>query len=694
MTDSNLKNALPAGTVLHLYTVKSVLGHGGFGIVYKAHHEVLGFVAIKEYLPAEIAVRESTYVHPLSDNSKGNFDEGLERFVEEAKRLVNFNHPNIIRCRDFFRANGTAYLVMDFEEGLPLSDLLAMREERNSPLTEEEILRVTLPLLEGLKTVHKKGVLHRDIKPGNVFVRRESEQPVLLDFGAAKHNFADFTKSRAPYSPGYAAVEQVEDDGKLGPWTDVHGMGGVLYRIISGSHPPKVESRMLAVQRNRPNPLVPAVELGAGRYSAEFLRAIDKAMELMESDRFQSADELAKALSGGHAGVKPPPEPEPQAIPEPEQQAPTPEPKPEAVREPAPIPIREADAQKSKVVKVLGLLGLAASLVFAVFIFGDFGRSPTPDLSGNGQTPGQTIPSDNTTPPDTDDSSSDGQSSSGGPQFGTSFVAIPAGSFLMGDNTGDGEKRARPTRNVQISGFSLAAQEVSKAQFQQFVSDTGYRTSAETNAGGSSGCHVMDLNGNPKWAFRPNANWTDPGFNQGDNHPVVCVSHNDAIAYINWLNIQTGESFRLPSEAEWEYALRDGSSGSYAFGSTLAASCRAGNVADNTALSNGNVWANRADCLDNVAEGTAERGSFNANSYGLQDMVGNTSEWVEDCWHDSFVNAPSNGNAWLENSDCQYRVLRGSSWNGDPARVAQSAYRSGANNTYRSSKFGFRLARD
>ena len=238
-----LKIALPIGVVLHHYRLEAVLGHGGFGIVYKGRHEDLGAeVAIKEYLPAGIAVRDATAVQPLSSHARGDYEEGLRRFMEEAKRLLQFNQPNLVRCRDFFRANGTAYLVMDFEDGLSLAELLRQREAAQDPFDEDDLRRIILPLLDGLAVVHEHAVLHRDIKPANIFIRRATEQPVLIDFGAAKQDYSQHSKSAWSHTDGYAPIEQVEEAGQLGPWTDIYAIGATMWRIIAGANPPKAES--------------------------------------------------------------------------------------------------------------------------------------------------------------------------------------------------------------------------------------------------------------------------------------------------------------------------------------------------------------------------------------------------------------------------------------------------------------------
>ena len=306
MADSP-KNALPVGHVVDKYRIEGVLGSGGFGIVYRGQHQELGLeVAIKEYLPLEMAVRDGTEVQPISSKSRGGFDEGMRRFLEEAKRLVQFNHPNVVRCRDFFRANGTAYLVMDFEDGLPLSELLQRREDQGNPLSGDEIKRIILPLLDGLAVVHAHDVLHRDIKPSNIFIRRSTEEPVLIDFGAAKQGFSEHSKSVWAYTQGYAPPEQIEQDGELGPWTDIYAVGAVMWRIVVGDNPPKAEDRAIAQARGNPDPMTPAAKLGEDRYPPAMLQAIDKCMSLREKDRHQSAEHLNRALlqTGRHPSLQ------------------------------------------------------------------------------------------------------------------------------------------------------------------------------------------------------------------------------------------------------------------------------------------------------------------------------------------------------------------------------------------------------
>ncbi len=285
-------DGLPTGTVLREYVIEEAIGQGGYGVVYRARHRYLGrVVALKEYFPTTVAIRMAGIVRPRNRSVTADYEEGLRRFMEEARRLEQFrSHAGVVTCLGFVEERGTAYLAMEYEDGLPLSELLAKREAAASPLSEGELLKLAEQLLESLSAVHEAGVLHRDIKPSNILVRKSDERPVLIDFGAAKTDFARHTKSNAPQTLGYAAIEQVEEDGKLGPWTDLYGLGAVLWRIVAGGHRPGqrlvpvgASSRMFAKYRGQDDPQPLARELGAGRFSSGVLDVIDKCLQLLRN---------------------------------------------------------------------------------------------------------------------------------------------------------------------------------------------------------------------------------------------------------------------------------------------------------------------------------------------------------------------------------------------------------------------------
>jgi serine/threonine protein kinase len=273
------RNALPQGFKLFEYEIQSVLGKpGGFGITYLATDTHLRqSVAIKEYLPSDFAIREGrSTVYVKSSSYDESFQWGLKCFIEEAQVLAKFNHHNIIRVSRFFELNGTAYMVMEYQKGQSLTAFL----KQQRVLTEEELKTVVIPLLEGLEEIHHAGVLHRDIKPNNIYLR-DDNTPVLLDFGSARFAIGQKTRSvTSIVTPGYAPLEQYDNEIKdQGPWTDIYALGAVMYNAITGEAPPAATRRVMK------DPMRPAVKIGAGRYSRSLLLAIDWALQLSEEDR-------------------------------------------------------------------------------------------------------------------------------------------------------------------------------------------------------------------------------------------------------------------------------------------------------------------------------------------------------------------------------------------------------------------------
>jgi serine/threonine protein kinase/peptidoglycan hydrolase-like protein with peptidoglycan-binding domain len=288
--------ALPPGYHLEQYRINGVLGQGGFGITYVAHDRQLGrLVAIKEYLPSDLAARaDSSIVGPRSTSMKADYTWGLERFLNEARTLARFRHPNIVQVLTFFQANGTAYIVMAYEDGRSLDVYLA---ERGGTLPNQELLRLTMPLLDGLEAVHREGFLHRDIKPSNIFVRANAS-PMLIDFGTARQVVGSRSHSIASIlTPGYAPFEQYTVGGNQGSWSDIYGLGAVLYRCVSGRLPPDASSRMEAWATGEPDPLEPAVTVGQGRYPTSVLKAIDWALAVLARERPQSVAEFREAIT-------------------------------------------------------------------------------------------------------------------------------------------------------------------------------------------------------------------------------------------------------------------------------------------------------------------------------------------------------------------------------------------------------------
>jgi hypothetical protein len=297
--DTIHRNALPLSSKLLEYRLESVLGAGAFGITYLGWDTHLEkHVAIKEYLPTELAVRAlDGSVVPVNTEHDYNYQWGLERFIQEARTLARFSHPNIVRVNRYFESNATGYMVMDYEKGESLAQLL-----KRTPRPDEARLRaILLPLLDGLQAVHEAGFLHRDIKPTNVFIR-ENGVPVLLDFGAARQAIGGATKSlTSVLTPGYAPLEQYSSDGHQGPWTDIYALAGVLYRAIVNENPPDAVGRMR-------DDIVPGKLAGMrGQVGGPLLDAAGWALTLDEKRRPQSVSEWKRVLSGAAAVPQSPP---------------------------------------------------------------------------------------------------------------------------------------------------------------------------------------------------------------------------------------------------------------------------------------------------------------------------------------------------------------------------------------------------
>ena len=291
MTTPDHRLALPQGTRVQDFEFHRVLGHGGFGITYLGWNIALDIpVAIKEYLPADLAMREQDMsVLPKSSGDEADFHWGLDRFLDEARVMARFKHPNIVQVQHFFQAHGTAYIVMEYVEGETLSDFLKQR----GTLTERELKNILLPLLAGLIEVHEAGILHRDIKPGNILLRAADGSPVLVDFGAARQAVGVRSRSvTAVLTPGYAPIEQYSSRGHQGPWTDIYALGGVCYQALTGKVPDE------AMDRIRQDPMISITEAAKGKATDSFLCAIDWSLRVEEADRPQGVRVWRSALLG------------------------------------------------------------------------------------------------------------------------------------------------------------------------------------------------------------------------------------------------------------------------------------------------------------------------------------------------------------------------------------------------------------
>ena len=277
------------------YTIEKVLGYGGFGITYLASDSYLGgSVAIKEYFPRSLACRGEESELVTNENSNDDFQWGLEKFLLEARTLNCFSHFNIMRVRRLFKENNTAYIVMDYEEGETIDSFYF--EKKHKP-NEDEIKGLLIQIFDGLEEIHRRGFIHRDIKPQNIFIRKDFS-PVLIDFGSSHQDLAEKKQLTPVITHGYSPIEQYNSDPSgQGPWTDIYSLGATVYKIMTGNAPPRAGDRLNAVIQ-RHDSIEPLDEKMYGHYSENFRQSIHRALELFSKDRYQNLTEWRQTLFG------------------------------------------------------------------------------------------------------------------------------------------------------------------------------------------------------------------------------------------------------------------------------------------------------------------------------------------------------------------------------------------------------------
>lgn len=300
--------ALAPGHEILWYTIDRVLGQGGFGITYLAHDRNLDrAVAIKEYLPTSFAYRDQNHtVKPITSDHGDNFTWGLSSFLKEAQTLARFSHPNIVRVQSVFEENSTAYMVMEYEHGQELATIYKGGEQLEQPFFEQ----IFLPIMDGLKEIHKFDFIHRDIKPANIYIR-EDGSPVLIDFGSARQTTTQQTSEiTALVSQGYTPLEQYSPNyGDQGPWTDIYALAATIYEGIVGRKPDESLSRSACLMRSKPDLLA---QLDAGVYpgfSQRFLNAVFAGLKLEPEGRPQSLEDWYEIYQHGSDLFDPRPAP-------------------------------------------------------------------------------------------------------------------------------------------------------------------------------------------------------------------------------------------------------------------------------------------------------------------------------------------------------------------------------------------------
>jgi serine/threonine protein kinase len=286
-------SALPENTILENYRVSRPIASGGFSIVYLAYDEYGAPVAIKEYLPAGLSLRGRGEIVPTITPEHTNlFRYGMKCFFEEGRALAKISHPNVVRVVNFFRANETVYMVMQYERGRTLQEHIV---QRKGEIKENFIRHVFVQLMNGLREVHTNKLLHLDLKPANIYIRNDGI-PLLLDFGAARQTLlSDAPRLNPMYTPGFAAPEQYKNREELGPWTDIYSIGATMFACLSGMAPQAADQRL---EKDRMQPVVKTFK---AKYSRELLEIIDWCLEMDHLKRPQSVFSLQKAIVDNRA---------------------------------------------------------------------------------------------------------------------------------------------------------------------------------------------------------------------------------------------------------------------------------------------------------------------------------------------------------------------------------------------------------
>ncbi|MBC7944269.1 MAG: DUF4384 domain-containing protein [Burkholderiales bacterium] len=284
-------NALGVGSRVGEFEIAGVIGEGGFGIIYLAYdHSLHRNIALKEYMPSALAARAGdTTVHVRSERDAETFAVGMHSFINEARLLAHFDHPSLVKVYRFWEANGTAYMAMPFYEGATLKKTLS---GFNGPPPEAWLKTLLSQLLEALAVIHREQCFHRDIAPDNILILKNG-RALLLDFGAARRVIGDRTQALTVIlKPGYAPIEQYAEvpSMKQGAWTDIYALASVMYFAINGKLPVPSVARMIS------DPLIPLAESATGKYSARFLRGIDKALAVKPEQRPQNVGEFSALL--------------------------------------------------------------------------------------------------------------------------------------------------------------------------------------------------------------------------------------------------------------------------------------------------------------------------------------------------------------------------------------------------------------
>ncbi|MBD2361524.1 SUMF1/EgtB/PvdO family nonheme iron enzyme [Anabaena minutissima FACHB-250] len=613
---SNFSNLL-----VNRYRVLNLLGEGGFGKTYAAQ-DITRFddpCVIKQFFPQV--------------QGTAALAKAAELFKQEAKRLYELgeNHSQIPRLMAYFEQGSSLYLVQEFIQGQTL-----LAELRQQTFTEENIRQVLADLLPVMQFIHDRNVIHRDIKPENIMHRQSDGKLVLIDFGGAKQVTQTSLARQATgiFTVGYAPSEQMS--GFASPASDLYALGATCARLLT---------QCLAGQDASGN----LFDRLYDAYNAQWLwrdisqekgisvsdnlgQILDKLLKHLPRERYQSAAEVLQDLNNYPTQVAPtilsvPQPPSPSVNPLSQQQLIPVKPVPK----PLSPPVKPVSQQPSTPVQSSRTNnGLPLKIFkFDVFTVDERGK----EISRQSQSANFFL-------------------EDLGNGIILEMVSIPGGSFLMGSPHDKADNNEHPQHQVTIQPFLMGKFPITQAQWQAVAALPQVKQSL-----------------NPQ-----------PSTFKGADRPIETVSWQDAQEFCARLSQKIGRKYRLPSEAEWEYACRAGTTTPFHFGETIT-----------TDLANYKGIETYAFApKGRFRQQTTPVNSFPPNTFGLYDMHGNVYEWCQDYLHKNYQGAPTDGSAWLTAGNQSFRLLRGGSWLYAPA-LSRSSYRGSGVPNYRSNCIGFRV---
>lgn len=309
LSDAETDDLAPGHSLLYgQYTIERHMIDGGFGMTYLARDSLDRKVVIKECFPSSVCRRINGEVRPRKPTYQEQYQNVIRNFLREALRLAKFDHPNIVKVHQVFQENNTAYIAMDYVDGM---DLLSMLDIDPGRLTDTRIDQMLRDTLKALDHVHDFGMLHRDISPDNLLLDA-NDKLTLIDFGAAREDAARQTRALSTVmsvKDGYSPHEFYYTDGKQRPSSDIYSVGATFYHLITGFAPPNCQKRVAALTAQNADPYKPLAE-GNWSFDKSFLSTIDRALSLAQADRFQSVGEWIDALDNPQAHALPSPMPE------------------------------------------------------------------------------------------------------------------------------------------------------------------------------------------------------------------------------------------------------------------------------------------------------------------------------------------------------------------------------------------------